>query len=66
MDDENNDFVAFPGIAPKPPQCPNLAHLFMHSLDYGSWRDPNEPEPNKKKKKKGGRKRGKIRLYPDE
>lgn len=60
----DKDSIAFTGIQPKPPSSPDLAYLFKHSADYGSWWGLEIP---KQKKKKGRmRKRGKIRLFPDE
>lgn len=67
MDNENNDFVVFQGIEPKPPASPNLAHFFKCSADYGGWWDSCEPKRKQRYKKKVGRqKRGKVRLSPDE
>ena len=67
MVDESKDLIGFQGIGPKPPPSPDLAHYFKHSADYGSWQGLDKPKSKKKKAHKGGRrKRGKIRLFPDE
>ncbi len=56
---EDNCFVAFTGIEPKPPGPPDWLFLIRHSEDFGGWEIKDKTDKRKKKKKKGRKTHGK-------